>query len=234
MSLNFTVPRMINLQTWTAMLQEQEWSQQNGVVRTNNDQSAASSHCYFIQFLLLFNITAHILRPFLIVWGCGQHTVTFSKSASEEVGDRGLMGLREGELPTLGTYSGSGTYRTCKHNPGLNWQRRRLCAKHTCMNRRQQKIMSLTYIRTQPNHVFLIVWTDILTLLTRTDRHRESHMTATASEWAGPAGVHAVRTVNEETHCFITAPSVEQRDDQEGDGKLTSLAITFNCFLAIS
>lgn len=50
---------------------------------------------------------------------CGLHTVTFSKSASEEVGDKGLMGLREGELPTLETYSGSGTYRTCKHNPRL-------------------------------------------------------------------------------------------------------------------
>lgn len=40
--------------------------------------------------------------------------VTFSSSASEEVGDRGLMGLRDGELPALDTYSGSGTYRTCK------------------------------------------------------------------------------------------------------------------------
>lgn len=52
---------------------------------------------------------------------CGQHTVTFSKSASEEVGDRGLMGLREGELPALETYSGSGTYRTCKNKPLLTW-----------------------------------------------------------------------------------------------------------------
>lgn len=47
-------------------------------------------------------------------------TVTFSRSASEEVGDKGLMGLREGELPTLDTYSGSGTYRTCKYNTALH------------------------------------------------------------------------------------------------------------------
>lgn len=52
-----------------------------------------------------------------------QHTVTFSKSASEEVGDRGLMGLREGELPTLDMCSGSGTYRTCEHNPCLDLNR---------------------------------------------------------------------------------------------------------------
>lgn len=62
---------------------------------------------------------------------CGLHTVTFSKSASEEVGDKGLMGLREGELPTLETYSGSGTYRTCKHNPRLYLHRQHLCAPHT-------------------------------------------------------------------------------------------------------
>ena len=79
------------------------------------------------------------LKHFDLLWvceivhrSCGQHTVTFSKSASEEVGDRGLMGLREGELPTLETYSGSGTYRTCKHNPRpyLRWQR--LCANTHC------------------------------------------------------------------------------------------------------
>lgn len=35
--------------------------------------------------------------------------VTFSSSASEDVGDRGLMGLRDGELPALDTYSRSGT-----------------------------------------------------------------------------------------------------------------------------
>lgn len=63
----------------------------------------------------------------------GQHTVTFSKSASEEVGDKGLMGLRDGELPTLETYSGSGTYRTCEHNPCLYLHRHRLCANtHAC------------------------------------------------------------------------------------------------------
>lgn len=80
----------------------------------------------------------------------GQHTVTFSKSASEEVGDRGLMGLREGELPTLETYSGSGTYRTCKHNTRLCLHR--LClranmhAHHTCIC----CICTLT----QPNYMF--------------------------------------------------------------------------------
>lgn len=70
------------------------------------------------------------------VWDCAsdvlQHTVTFSKSASEEVGDRGLMGLREGELPTLETHSGSGTYRTCKHNPCLYLHRHCLCANTHC------------------------------------------------------------------------------------------------------
>lgn len=62
---------------------------------------------------------------------CGLHTVTFSKSASEEVGDKGLTGLREGELPTLETYSGSGTYRTCKHNPRLYLHKHYICAPHT-------------------------------------------------------------------------------------------------------
>lgn len=48
------------------------------------------------------------------------HTVvTFSRSASEEVGESGLLGLKEGELPALDTYSGSGTYRTCKHNSSV-------------------------------------------------------------------------------------------------------------------
>lgn len=41
-------------------------------------------------------------------------TVVLSNSASEDVGDRGLTGLRDGELSTLETYSGSGTYKTCK------------------------------------------------------------------------------------------------------------------------
>lgn len=54
------------------------------------------------------------------LWGVKEemsHTVvTFSRSASEEVGESGLLGLKEGELPALDTYSGSGTYRTCKHN----------------------------------------------------------------------------------------------------------------------
>lgn len=54
---------------------------------------------------------------------CAQRTVTFSKSASEQVGDKGLMGLREGELPALEMYSGSGTYRTCKHNTAEYLQR---------------------------------------------------------------------------------------------------------------
>lgn len=38
--------------------------------------------------------------------------VALSKSASEEVGERGLMGLSEGELSALEIYSGSGTYST--------------------------------------------------------------------------------------------------------------------------
>lgn len=41
-------------------------------------------------------------------------TVVLSISASEEDDDRGLTGLREGELSTLEAYSGSGTYKTCK------------------------------------------------------------------------------------------------------------------------
>lgn len=75
--------------------------------------------------------TLSIFRPTIthciVRQRCGQHTVTFSKSASEEVGDRGLMGLREGELPTLETYSGSGTYKTCKHNTCLCLHRHCLC-----------------------------------------------------------------------------------------------------------
>lgn len=78
---------------------------------------------YFIQYLIQ-SVKEHCLS----VKDRCQHTVTFSKSASEEVGDRGLMGLREGELPTLETYSGSGTYRTCKHNPCLYLHRHWLCA----------------------------------------------------------------------------------------------------------
>lgn len=88
---------------------------------------------------------------------CGQHTVTFSKSASEEVGDRGLMGLREGELPTLETYSGSGTYRTCKHNPCLYLHRRCLVCKHTTharTGRDKRESLSHICIRTQPNYMF--------------------------------------------------------------------------------
>lgn len=44
------------------------------------------------------------------------HTLTgvFSASASEDVGDKGLSGLSEGELSTLERYSGSGTYKTYK------------------------------------------------------------------------------------------------------------------------
>jgi hypothetical protein len=38
--------------------------------------------------------------------------VVLSNSASDDVGDRGLIGLRDGELSTLETYSGSGTYKT--------------------------------------------------------------------------------------------------------------------------
>lgn len=34
-----------------------------------------------------------------------------SASASEDVGDKGLIGLIEGELSTLEIYSGSGTYK---------------------------------------------------------------------------------------------------------------------------
>lgn len=41
-------------------------------------------------------------------------TLVLSISASDDVGDSGLMGLRDGELSTLETYSGSGTYKTCQ------------------------------------------------------------------------------------------------------------------------
>ena len=40
--------------------------------------------------------------------------MVLSNSASDDVGDRGLTGLRDGELSTLETYSGSGTYKTWK------------------------------------------------------------------------------------------------------------------------
>lgn len=41
-------------------------------------------------------------------------TMVFSNSTSDEVGDRGLMGLRDGELSTLEMQSGSGTYSSLK------------------------------------------------------------------------------------------------------------------------
>lgn len=40
--------------------------------------------------------------------------MVLSNSASDDVGDRGLIGLSDGELSTLETYSGSGTYKTWK------------------------------------------------------------------------------------------------------------------------
>lgn len=40
--------------------------------------------------------------------------MVLSNSASDDVGDRGLTGLKDGELSTLETYSGSGTYKTWK------------------------------------------------------------------------------------------------------------------------
>lgn len=48
--------------------------------------------------------------------------VAFSRSASEEVRERGLMGLREGELSALEMYSGSGTYSTwrARHTQNLD------------------------------------------------------------------------------------------------------------------
>lgn len=48
------------------------------------------------------------------LWKTGTLTVALSNSASEDVGDRGLIGLSDGELSTLETYSGSGTYKTFK------------------------------------------------------------------------------------------------------------------------
>lgn len=105
------------------------------------DQNSIYIGKYFTQVLILSKYSTTIVRLIwmdifwvceIVLQRCGQHTVTFSKSASEEVGDRGLMGLREGELPTLETYSGSGTYRTCKHNPCLYLHRHRLCANTHC------------------------------------------------------------------------------------------------------
>lgn len=67
--------------------------------------------------------------------------VTFSSSASEEVGDRGLMGLRDGELPALDTYSGSGTYRTCKRT-----QHNFTLYTHGRLYEHRGKIMQILYI----------------------------------------------------------------------------------------
>lgn len=117
------------------------------------------------------------------VWDlrCGQHTVTFSKSASEEVGDRGLMGLREGELPTLETHSGSGTYRTCKHNSFLHLHRRRLCAnthcdQHTCTGRDKRERLADSCANTKhTNHKASIwTWMNGFRLLTGLSEDRES------------------------------------------------------------
>lgn len=56
-------------------------------------------------------------------------TVTLSNSASDDVGDRGLTGLRDGELSTLETHSGSGTYKTCKKTSIYKLRRQILVAK---------------------------------------------------------------------------------------------------------
>lgn len=55
-------------------------------------------------------------KVFQMCVGTHRHTLTavFSASASEDVGDKGLSGLSEGELSTLERYSGSGTYKTYK------------------------------------------------------------------------------------------------------------------------
>lgn len=95
---------------------------------------------------------------------CGLHTVTFSKSASEEVGDKGLMGLREGELPTLETYSGSGTYRTCKHNPRLYLHKHYICAPHTKdkhmhAHTHRQQVENLSHSST--NVTWQITWNQV-------------------------------------------------------------------------
>lgn len=76
---------------------------------------------------------------------CGQHTVTFSKSASEQEGERGLTGLREGELPTLETYSGSGTYRTCKHKPSVFTRAQPLCRRTHMHARGDERTSAITH-----------------------------------------------------------------------------------------
>lgn len=48
--------------------------------------------------------------------GIPTFTVALSSSASEDVGDKGLIGLREGELSTLEMQSGSGTYKIYKED----------------------------------------------------------------------------------------------------------------------
>lgn len=97
---------------------------------------------------------------------CGQHTVTFSKSASEQEGERGLTGLREGELPTLETYSGSGTYRTCKHKPSLFLHRRNLCAGvHTCMHEGTRgRALSHTHVHAWVGIEHGIIWLHFMLL----------------------------------------------------------------------
>lgn len=62
--------------------------------------------------MMIYTFTVKFLHSYL--WKVGTLTVALSNSASEDVGDRGLIGLRDGELSTLDTYSGSGTYKTCK------------------------------------------------------------------------------------------------------------------------
>lgn len=132
---------------------------------------------------------------------CSQHTVTFSKSASEEVGDRGLIGLREGELPTLETYSGSGTYRTCKHNPCLYLHRPRFCAntRHTthAHTGRDQENVSHTHMHTQTAKLSLtrqITWLHVNSYLNR-ERERHSQCFRISSDGNGVSdGFHGVRT----------------------------------------
>lgn len=62
--------------------------------------------------MMIYTYTVRFLYSYLL--NVGTLTVALSNSASEDVGDRGLIGLKDGELSTLETYSGSGTYKTCK------------------------------------------------------------------------------------------------------------------------
>ena len=104
------------------------------------------------------------------------------------------MGLREGELPTLETYSGSGTYRTCKHNPRLSLHRRAagLSAAHARTHARTH-----THVRTYAHtHAHKHTHTYVRTH-TRTHTHTCTH---TRTHARTHAHTHARTHAHTHTH----------------------------------